>query len=43
MVGCIVISLQAGLDEFPLRLGEKLGGFGIVMDEPISGKGNDNS
>lgn len=43
MVSCIVVGLQARLDEFSLRLGEELRSFGIVMDKTIGGDGNDYS
>lgn len=41
MVSCIVVCLQARLDEFALRLGEELGSLGIVMNEPIGEYGDD--
>ena len=43
MVSCIVVGLQARLDEFSLRLGEELGSFGIVVDKKIGGDGNEYS
>jgi len=35
IVGCIVISSQATVDELALLIGEKLGRIRVVIDEPV--------
>lgn len=43
LAGSVAVRCEPGVNELTFCLCEKLGGIGVVLDEPVCCKGHDNS